>query len=128
MKTTDYLSDEELLLLMESVEKDMMLAAPGYLKENILAKTTGTNTGKRHELLFFGTKILVAAAAAIAMLITMPNTEQLSRISQTAQTARRESAAYEIEDSVLWKFNQKANQFCSQLSDSADFIFYKEEN
>lgn len=36
MKELNYLTDDEVMQLMESVENDSMISAPGYLKDNIL--------------------------------------------------------------------------------------------
>ncbi len=128
MKKTDYLTDEELLLLIESAEQMDLPSAPGYLKETILSKAASKETHRKHELFFFGAKVITAAAAAIALLITMPDMAQNSPVPQSAQMYHRETAVRQKEDSLLWKFNQITNQFCSQMSDTADFIFYKEEN
>lgn len=128
MSENNYLTDKELQLLIETAEQEPMPAAPGYLKETILAKAARTETRPRRELFFFGAKVIAAAAAAIALLLTMPDAEQLNRISQTELASRQKVADYDKEDSVLWQFNQKTNQFCSLLSDTANFIFYKEEN
>ena len=66
MQKPDYLTDEELMDLIASVEIGAKLSAPDYLKESILKKAVPKNRKKQHELLFFSAKITAAAAAALS--------------------------------------------------------------
>ncbi len=128
MKKPDYLTDEELIRLIDSVEADSLLQAPGYLKDSIVQKTIPKRPSHRqHELLFFGAKIVAAAAASIALLFIMPDGRRAGDFTRPGLLAQKETADYVREDSLLRKFNQRANAFCGMISDGANFIFEKEE-
>lgn len=127
MKELNYLTDDEVIQLIESVEKNEMIAAPDYLKNTILREAEKKKIPKQHELFFFSAKIVAAAAAAIALLIVLPSAEQFDRFSQTNVLVREEMVHDPNQDSLLRKFNQKTNQFCSMISDTTNFIFYKED-
>ncbi len=47
MQKPDYLTDEELMDLIASVETGAKLSAPGYLKESILKKAVPKNRKKQ---------------------------------------------------------------------------------
>ena len=69
-----YLSDEELYELIGRVEEKEMLHAPAHLKENVLVqiRRKRRNAGKR-QVFAYRVKVLVAMAAALAVLILMPD-------------------------------------------------------
>lgn len=127
MKELNYLTDDEVMQLMESVENDSMISAPGYLKDNILQnlKEPAKKETKKHEMLFFSTKIVAAAAAAIALLITMPKAEQFEQFSQNNVMVQQNMVHHPKKDSLFWKLNSKTNQLYENLSDSTNSIFYK---
>ncbi|NBI84955.1 hypothetical protein D3Z47_01600 [Lachnospiraceae bacterium] len=128
MQKPDYLTDEELMDLIASVEIGAKLSAPGYLKESILKKAVPKNRKKQHELLFFSAKITAAAAAAILLLFTMPDPGYLEQALQPGFILREEDVSGHREDSFLRKLNQKANSFCGMLADGANSIFEKEDH
>ena len=68
-----YLSDEELYELVGHIEEKEMLHAPAHLKENVIAqiRRKRRNAGKR-QVFVYRSKVLVAMAAALAVLILMP--------------------------------------------------------
>ena len=123
----DYLTDDQLLHLIESLDTDGMHTAPGYLKDKILKKAAQKNNSSRYELFIFGTKIIAAAAASIALLFTMPDPGQIKQTMPGNLLAQEESAGAFREDSFLRQFNRKANKLCGIISDSANSIFQKEE-
>lgn len=125
MKKTDYLTDIDLMQLIESVENNDLILAPDYLKDTILKKSALKRPVRQHELLFFSAKIITAAAASIALLFALPDFGQIEHYEQ--RLSIRQEVAGSIEgDSVLRKFNQTANHFCSLLSDGTNYIFRKE--
>ena len=127
MKELNYLSDEELMQLMESAEQNTLLQAPGYLKDAIVQKSVSRRPPRRHELLFFSAKIITAAAASIALLFIMPDERQAGDFTRQELLSRTEASDNAAEDSFFRKFNQRANQFCSMVYDGTNLIFQKEE-
>ena len=71
---SDYLSDEELYELIGHVEEKEMLHAPAHLKDNVMAQIRRKRriAGKR-QVFAYRAKVLVAMAAALAVLILMPD-------------------------------------------------------
>lgn len=69
-----YLSDEELYDLIGHVEEKEMLHAPVHLKDNVIAQIRRKRriAGKR-QVFAYRAKVLVAMAAALAVLILMPD-------------------------------------------------------
>lgn len=68
-----YLSDEELLELIGSVEEKEMLHAPVHLKDNVIAQVRRErHNAKKRQVFAYRVKVLVAMAAALAVLILMP--------------------------------------------------------
>lgn len=68
-----YLSDEELLELIDNVEGKEMLHAPGHLKGNIMAKIRhDRHSARQRQVFMYRAKVLTAMAAALAVLILMP--------------------------------------------------------
>lgn len=137
MNELNYLSEEELMQLMESAEKNPVCKAPDYLKEQILRnavkeplsrpKPAISSIPKKQQLFAFSAKVVAAAAAAIALLIVMPTTSQLEQYSHNAALSRTQTATKQKEDSLLYKLNQKTNQFCFYLADTTNSIFIKED-
>ena len=69
-----YLSDEELDELIGHVEEREMLHAPAHLKDNVIAQIRHKRqiAGKR-QVFAYRAKVLAAMAAALAVLILMPD-------------------------------------------------------
>lgn len=126
MEKLNYLTEDELQQLIESVEEDTLMQAPGYLKDAILEKSIPKRIPRQHELLFFSAKIITAAAACIALLFILPDGQQAD-VTQPGVLVREEAYDDNGEDSFFRKFNQKANQFCSIINDGTNLIFQKEE-
>ena len=68
-----YLSEEALAKLIEQVETKEMLHAPSHLKENVLKHVRqDKRSAKNRQLFVYRAKVLVAMAAALTLLILMP--------------------------------------------------------
>lgn len=119
MNEWNYLSETELLNIIEDAEQNPILKAPGYLKNQILKEASRRTKPKRKiSLLFFSAKITAAAAASIALLFSMPKITQSEKLLQ--------KAAEVSENSLVNHINQKTNHFCSVLSDTTNSILMKE--
>lgn len=116
--TEEYLTDEELEALIAEVEQDGLVSAPEELETNILAAVAACEQpvlrkahrqetldeqpheidrpprDKRRELLRYSMRVVLAAAASLAILMTLPATGELSvsmaEISNSAQSMREE--------------------------------------
>ena len=99
-----YLSDEELYELIGYVEEKEMLHAPAHLKENVIAQVRRKRriAGER-QMFAYRAKVLVAMAAALAVLILMPdgaarNTGQMFAERQMSRSL--EQMALERQDDI----------------------------
>ena len=69
-----YLTEEELMKLIGHVEAKEMLHAPRQLKGNILAELRyERHAARKKQILVYRVKVLAAMAAALTVLILMPN-------------------------------------------------------
>lgn len=81
MKQMDYMTDEELLALMEQVEQHELVSAPPGLAERVLQKIEQTDTGgksgeqsgQRKHFRLYCCKVVVAMAASIVLLFALPS-------------------------------------------------------
>ena len=72
-----YLSEEELEKLIESIEEEPLYRAPDYLKSEILKRARQNRSrcrmqSKEIQLFAYSIKIVAAAAAALVMITTIP--------------------------------------------------------
>lgn len=69
-----YLSEEELNALIEQVESQEILHAPTHLKYNVLEQIRQERRGaKKRQMFAYRAKVLIAMAAALTLLILMPD-------------------------------------------------------
>lgn len=130
MKEIPYLSDEELSSLIQETENEPLINAPDYLKENILnraaeiSSVSKSSASKKRTFYIFSTKIVAGAAAAIALLFTIPQTSapMLSTVSSEADEKENSVSLAERTDSMLFKLNLSADKFCTALSDASNFL------
>ena len=119
MNEWNYLSETELQKLIQKSEESSVFQAPSYLEGQILKKAAVQKVSQRSASLWgFTLTIAAAAAASVALLFAMPELAQSEAYLQQAAEVQ--------EDGFLQKINQKTNQFCSLLSDGANFIVRKE--
>lgn len=93
-----YLSDEELYELIGYVEEKEMLHAPAHLKDNVMTQIRRKRkiAGKKR-MFAYRAKVLVAMAAALAVLILMPDGAARS----TGQMFAKQQMSRSIEWMVL---------------------------
>lgn len=97
---TNYLSDEDLQSLIQSVEQEGMLHAPQYMKESILnqiqtkerVSDISSHRSNNVQLITYTLKVGVAMAAAIALIVLVPVREFGS---YSDEDTRYERASYE---------------------------------
>lgn len=93
-----YLTEEALAELIEHVETREMLHAPGHLKENVMEQLKRERrSAKNRQMFVYRAKVFVAMAAALTLLILMPDdrTEKGGRLftEQQAQEVTLEQIA-----------------------------------
>ena len=67
------ITDEELTRLIEQVEEQELIHAPGHLKENVfLQLDRQRRTAKKRQLFSYRAKVLVGMAAALTVLFLVP--------------------------------------------------------
>lgn len=89
-----YLTEEELLKLIEHVETEEMLHAPRQLKGNVFAQIQSEKRAMKNRKVFvYRAKVFAAMAAALAVLIFMPD-DRIQIVPKTSvQQAEDESLA-----------------------------------
>lgn len=96
------LSDEALMELIRQVETEEMLHAPKQLKENIFDRLRQERRiVKQRQTFAYRAKVFTAMAAALAMLIFMPN--------DSAESVQKTSVEQE-ESSFYHEFDKMASQ------------------
>lgn len=88
------MSEEELNALIEQVESQEMLHAPKHLKANVMARIRrDRQNAARKQLLLYRMKVVAAMAAALTLLILMP--EDSAERSGQASAIRQANAEME---------------------------------
>ncbi|HCT92876.1 MAG TPA: hypothetical protein DF613_16070 [Lachnospiraceae bacterium] len=124
--TKEYLSDKELQRLMDEAECAPLLAAPSYLKTEILhkadriaAQRKGASAGipvlpSSWRLAFYSLKMGFAAVAAVLVLLYIPmGPGDFSAFQPKFQAEGRGNIFTGITSMV----DQKTNEFCGRLSE-----------
>lgn len=125
--TKEYLSNEELQQLIDETERAPLLAAPSYLKTEILDKADrlpflpepGKTAGRPMvptslSFVFYSLKVGFAVAAAVLMLVYVPLGRGENPIPEPK--FRVESSGRFFSDFTS-AVNRKTNAFCNYLSD-----------
>ncbi|MDO5345057.1 MAG: hypothetical protein Q4E91_04875 [Lachnospiraceae bacterium] len=134
----EYLSDAELDALIRQVEKQEMLRAPSYLKNEILLSTRRETAAvdqrqeafrknryrngrqenlslekRKREFLFYSLRVSLAAAAAVVMLFALPISEAGGNrggfIAAQEESARPSSR-------MVQSLSEHSTQFCRKLN------------
>lgn len=140
----EYLSEAELDALIRQVEKQEMLRAPSYLKEEILfrmkeepanltlhGEMAGTNRRrdgvreepsaerKKRELFFYSMRVSLAAAAAVVMLFALPmGGNGGDRGGYPAASEERVRPASRMMQSL----SEHSTQFCKKLNSVSTWL------
>ncbi len=146
----NYLSDVELASLIAEIENGQMKQAPEYLEQIIIRKAerhdfkesvevipirTAIKEGtpvlpnepsKWVQLFTYSTKIALAAAAAIALVVFVPHMEQEARDNSRPVVVEQEQTETK-RHSVLHEFNTISGEICNKLFETTNLIFQREE-
>lgn len=118
----EYLSDEELMKMIQDTESQEMLVAPVYLKSEILTKIGEPDKkaqSKKKTLMIYRFKVAAVATAAIFALFLMPMGNARSEIPQNE---KRNQA------SVTRTINERTNSFCNSLFELSNGIISPQDN
>lgn len=143
----DYISDEELLDLINEVENGAMLKAPVYLKGQILQTIqreeelrhrehsvrqpiTGHKKNIRKQLLVYKIKVIGTMAAAIIMLFLLPVSVQgepgMNRMNAESQEANNGIFQYwnTASSQLLQQMDTISNQLLQQMDTISDQLLH----
>ena len=110
----EYLSNEELMSLIEDIESENLISAPAYLKQQIVAESRKRNVPARMQLVFYSMKVVAAMAAAIILIILMPMTPGDYKTSVLTEAAGQ--------------INSISDKVCRQFVDISNILIFKEDN
>lgn len=129
-----YLSEEELQQLIAETEEQMPYRAPDYLEQMILQKAKPVTASKNRQLFSYSLKIVAAAAAALALIFTIPVTQENDyeayrrQIAEEQQKRKEEWEKTRGEKSTMQNVNDRTNEICRLLSDkTSELLFQKED-
>lgn len=95
---SSYLSEEALAELIGQVEAQEMLHAPAHLKHNVLEQIRQERRGaKKRQVLAYRIKVLAAMAAALTLLILMPD----DRMEDVENVSIEQQADESLEQTAL---------------------------
>ena len=118
MKENEYLSDAELMQLIQEVEQGDMIPAPFYLKQEILHKVRKEEARQaarsaKIQFITYSCKVALATAAAIAVLLLAPSQFRNTTGNLDREPVRTEKISKKIEaksyfvSESLMKFTNK---------------------
>lgn len=119
----DYLTDEALERLIISVEAEPLLHPPKEFKQDLINQIhLKRRKSKEKQLLFYSIKVIAATAAAIWIMIVMPENilpEDGRRpvLIQERQDTQAEEQRLPDGNSFNNRLNNRLNTYCSQLNE-----------
>ena len=121
MNTKEYLSDEELMHLIDLSETDGLLPAPKQLKSFILTAAARaprplTRAEKRKQFLAYCARVGVACAACLTMLFTVRPGE--------IQPRQKADAPAEPSGTKLSSFSEQVDEHVQDINQALSNFFY----
>lgn len=104
-----YLSEDELMELISETEQDGIMKAPEYLETKVRSRISAE---KKHSFVLYSIKIMAAAAAAIILIVFMP---------EVVAKPQRESLH------VLEGINSRTSAICETINDTTEKMIIKED-
>lgn len=142
----NYLSDEELQNLIQSVEQEGTIHAPQYMKESILNQIQRQETvtaisnhrSSKIQLITYSMKVFVAAAAAIALIILIPVKDPGSfpeeKASYEQWVNQQNGKDEEVDNKDRYDYDKQrksiydtTNKICSKLLEKTNKLFDRED-
>lgn len=120
MSKKEYMSDEELEQFIAEIEAEPLLHPPRELKNDILQTLHQKKKHQKNMQLFlYGMKVAAATAAAIMILLSVPD----NLYSQEKIVVQQEEI---FEGDVLYRFNQKVNGYFGKLNNKLNQLMKME--
>lgn len=125
-----YLSDEALERLISETESEPLLQPPKEFKNDIIGRIRQKRKYLKNVQLFsYSTKVIAAAAAAIAIVLFVPEnirpeTDMYMDRQQNSQESRSEIEDYE--ERPIWQLNRKMNEYYDKLNDGLNQLLRME--
>ncbi|MCH5254554.1 MAG: hypothetical protein J1F41_06475 [Lachnospiraceae bacterium] len=121
----DYLTDEALEKLISAVEAEPLLHPPKEFKQDLINQIRlKRKKSKEKQLLFYSIKVIAATAAALWLMIIMPENilPEDGRRPVLIQERQDETVDGQMqrlpdEDSFNNRLNNRLNTYCSQLNE-----------
>lgn len=147
----DYLSDEELQCLIESIEQEELIQAPHYMKQSILDQVESeerinaisTHRSSKVQLITYAMKVGVAAAAAIVLLVLIPvndyssfpdeeaKYEEWLEYQNSTDDKERYEEVWDKGSTEYYKENKSlydtTNEICSKILEKTNKLFSRED-
>ena len=147
----DYLSDEELQCLIESIEQEELIQAPHYMKQSILDQVESeerinaisTHRSSKVQLITYAMKVGVAAAAAIVLLVLIPvndyssfpdeeaKYEEWLEYQNSTDDKERYEEVWDNGSTEYYKENKSlydtTNEICSKILEKTNKLFNRED-
>lgn len=125
-KEMKYLTDEELALFIESIENGTLLHPPRDFQSNVLQKVRQKKKHRKDMQLFsYSMKVVMATAAALIILLTVP---QNIYSQDTLQKYQVQSGKSSYNMDFFDKLNQRVNGCFSILNDKLNQLVTMEVN
>lgn len=118
--STAYLSDEELRKLIADTESDPLLRPPKRFKDEILERIDHKRKYKKNMQLFsYSVKVIAATAAAVAVLLFVPDNIGPEKTAHDREQYRLEQQEKEKSyvENPTWRLDRKINEYYDMLND-----------
>ncbi|MBD5493317.1 MAG: hypothetical protein HDR12_02755 [Lachnospiraceae bacterium] len=126
----DYLSDEALERLISEIETEPLLQPPKEFKNDIVGRIRQKRKYMKNVQLFsYSTKVILATAAAIAIVLFVPEnirSETDMNIEQQQHRQERQLENEGYEESPIWQLNRKMNEYYDKLNDGLNQLLRME--
>lgn len=126
-----YLTDEALEKLISETEAEPLLRPPKEFKNDIIGQICRKRKNMKNMQLFsYSAKVIVATAAAIAIMLVVPENirpeENMGSEQQRSWQRRRDRVEEAYEESSVWKLNRKINEYYDRLNDGLNQLIRME--
>lgn len=126
----DYLSDEALERLISEIETEPLLQPPKEFKNDIVGRIRQKRKYMKNVQLFsYSTKVIAAAAAAIAIVLFVPENirpETDIAIDRQQQSQENRSEIEDYKEDAIWQLNRKMNEYYDKLNDGLNQLLRME--
>lgn len=121
MTNRDYLTDEELMKLIDDVENDGMISAPVHLKENVISEIRRQRQhAKTVNLIAYRAKVVIGMAAAVGVFCIMPFKMPTPSERAIRTIEYREDRFQDMTERKASK--EKRAEFVEKIIEKIDFI------